>query len=244
VSVVVLHARLAVLQLARLPAFVVPTLLFPVMVFVLFGIGQATSEPAADALLASYAAFAVLGVVLFQFGVGIATERGTPWERFVRTLPVTAAARIIARLVAAVVFATAAATGVAVVAVAATPVALGPADAVCLAAVLLVGAVPFGLMGVTIGYWSDPRAALPIANLLYLPLAYLGGLWALPTHRSALVARLSGWLPTGQWSRLLTAAALGRRLPPLAALGLAAWGVVFGASALLGYRRDEARQYR
>jgi ABC-2 type transport system permease protein len=243
VSGVVLHTRLAVLQLARLPAFVVPTLVFPVMLYVFFGIEQATSPPAANSILASYAAFAVLGVLLFQFGVGIANERDTPWERFVRTLPIAASARIAARLASAVVFASAAATAVVVVAVPATPVSLSALDAVRLALVLLVGAVPFGLLGVAIGYWAHPRGALPIANLLYLPLAYAGGLWALPSHQPAWVERVGPWLPTGQWSRLLEAAALGRPLPLPALAGLIAYAIAFGAAALAGYRRDEVREY-
>jgi ABC-2 type transport system permease protein len=214
------------------------------MLFAFFGMGQASGPRPADALLASYAAFAVLGVVLFQFGVGIAAERDTPWERFVRTLPVGAGTRIAARLVAAVVFAAAAASAVAAVAWLSTPVDLGAVDAARLAAVLLVGGVPFGLLGVAIGYWADPRAALPLANLLYLPLAYLGGLWTLPGHRSTVVERASPWVPTGQWSRLVQAAALGRPLPPGAVVGLLGFGVAFGLFALVGYRRDEARQYR
>jgi ABC-2 type transport system permease protein len=237
------HARLSVLQLARLPSFVVPTLAFPVMLFVFFGIGQASSPPAANAVMASFAAFAVLGVVLFQFGVGIANERDTPWERYVRTLPVAAGVRVAARLTSAGVFAAAAALVVVATAALTTPMALSPVDGARLAAVLALGALPFGLLGIAIGYWASPRGALPVANLIYLPLAYAGGLWALPQHLPPWVAALSPWLPTGQWAELLRAAALGAALSWTAVVGLVVYGIGFAVAALVGYRRDEAREY-
>ena len=36
----------------------------------------------------AFIVFAIVGVTLYQFGVGIAQERGRPWERYLRTLPV------------------------------------------------------------------------------------------------------------------------------------------------------------
>ena len=35
---------------------------------------------------------------------------------------------------------------------------------------LVLGGVPFALLGIAFGYWTPPRAALPIANLAFVPL--------------------------------------------------------------------------
>ena len=83
---VLLHARATTLELLRYPAFLVPTLAFPA-VFFLFFVAPRT-QAAASVEMATFAGFAVIGVAFFQFGVGIAVERASPWETYLRTLPV------------------------------------------------------------------------------------------------------------------------------------------------------------
>ena len=84
------------------PAFSVPTLGFPALFFLLFVAPRSDADP--NLLLASFAGFALLAVAFFQFGVGIASERESPWERFVRTLPLRPGIRFAARSLSAVLF--------------------------------------------------------------------------------------------------------------------------------------------
>ena len=88
---VLLHTRAATVELFRYPAFSVPTLAFPALFFLLFVAPRSDAHP--DLLLASFAGFAVLAIAFFQFGAGIAAERESAWERFVRTLPLRAEAQ-------------------------------------------------------------------------------------------------------------------------------------------------------
>jgi ABC-2 type transport system permease protein len=236
------HARAATLELARHPAYVVPTLAFPAVFFLFF----AGSAPARDAnvRMATFAGFAAIGVAFFQFGVGIAVERASPWETYVRTLPVGAGVRLLARLCSAALFAAAASAVVVLVALSTTTVALSFGHWLELAAALLVGTVPFALLGIAIGYWAPPRGALPIANLLYLALSYAGGLWFQPSHLPDAVERASPFLPTRALADALAAPADGTTLPPWRAwCALAGFTVAFGVLALRGYRRDENRRY-
>jgi ABC-2 type transport system permease protein len=240
-NVLVAHARLQALELLRYPAFVFPTIALPALFFLLFAVARA--DPAdAEVFMALYAAFAVLGVAFFQFGVGIAAERASPWEVFLRALPAAPLTRFAARLVVGLSFAAAAALAVVVVALATTPAHLPAARWPLLAGALLAGGVPFGLLGIAIGYLTSPRAALPLANVLYLLLAYAGGLWTRPEALPVLVSRLSPYLPTRQWADLLTAVATGDRPPPSVA-GLGAYTVAFGLLALAAYQRDEGARF-
>jgi ABC-2 type transport system permease protein len=241
VSVALVQARYQALELLRYPAASVPMLFFPALFFVFFGLSAPAGQ--ADFTLASFAAFAVLGIAFFQFGVGIAADRASPWERFLRTLPVGAGSRFAARVLTALVFAFLAAVVVVAVAVAATPVSLGPLAWLRLAAVLSAGSVPFALLGIAIGYWSAPKAALPLANVLYLALSYAGGLWTRPAALPHAVQRISVVLPTRAWGELLWASVAPRPWPAFAVLELAAAGVLFAILALLGYRRDEGQRY-
>ena len=116
------HARFGTLELLRYPSFSAPTLALPAVFFVFFALPRAGGREAV--LLASFAAYAVLSVAFFQFGVGIATDRARPWETYVRTLPVGAGARMAARALSAIVFAAASVGGIPVAI--AQPPAAGP----------------------------------------------------------------------------------------------------------------------
>jgi ABC-2 type transport system permease protein len=236
------HARALTVELARHPAYVVPTLAFPAVFFVFFA--TPARAAGADVRMATFAGFAAIGVAFFQFGVGIAVERASPWESYLRTLPVTVGARLAARLLSAAVFAAAAAAVVVVVAVLLTPVSLSIGRWLGLAVALVAGIVPFALLGIAIGYWAPPRGALPIANLLYLALSYAGGLWSRPEHLPQLAGRASRFLPTGRLADVLAAPALGHPPPWGSWLALAGFAAVFGALATWGYRRDETSRYR
>jgi ABC-2 type transport system permease protein len=236
------YARAEVLELLRYPSFSLPTLLFPALLFLFFGVPSGEADEAI--LMASYAAFGVLAVALFQFGVGIASERASPWQVYLRTLPVSARVRFAARLVAAAAFALASAGAVFIVALALTSVGLGAAQWIRLGFALLCGTIPFGLLGLAIGYWLTPKGALPAANLLFLGLAFLGGLWTGPDPLPDAVDGFSPLLPTRQWGEIVWAPVIGEPWEWWAWLGLSVYAAVFGALAAWGYRRDEGQNYR
>ena len=67
-----------------LPHYLVGTLGFPVMFYLLFGVSFAAevrTAPigAAEYLLASYCIFGVVTAALFAFGAGVAIERALGW---------------------------------------------------------------------------------------------------------------------------------------------------------------------
>jgi ABC-2 type transport system permease protein len=112
-----------------------------------------------------------------------------------------------------------------------------------LAAALLLGSLPFALLGIALGYWASPRGALPVANILYLLLAFAGGLWTTPAQLPAAVERVSPLVPTRPFGNVLWDAAAGRpwRLQDWALLLV--WSAAFGLLANWGFRRDEGRRY-
>jgi len=242
VRLALVYGRLQVVELARFPGFSVATLAFPTLLFVLFGLPRAGGH--ADVFLASYAAFSVLGVGFFQFGVSTAIERATTWHTFVRTLPAPAASRFAGRTLAAFVFAALSAAIVIVVALATTSASLTASEWLRLIAALVAGAVPFVLLGLAIAYWTSPKTALPVANILYLLLSYAGGLWTGPRDLPHTVRVISSYTPTRQWGDVLWPAVTGEPWHATHWLALAAYGVGFAAIAAWGYRRDEGQRFR
>ncbi len=82
-------------KLWRVPAFSIPTILFPVLFFVLFGIPNARQTTnngisVAQIILASLTAYGLMNIALFSFGVGVANERGQGWMKLVRATPMPA----------------------------------------------------------------------------------------------------------------------------------------------------------
>ncbi len=240
---VLAHARAETANLARYPAYAVPTIAFPAILLLVFGRRFEQGEP--DRLLAGFAATALLTVAFFQFGVGIATSRTTPWEAYLRTLPAAPTTRLAGRVLSALAFAAATVTAVGLVAFTAYRVEMAPWRLAALGLALLVGSIPFALLGIAFGYWLPPRAALPVANILYLPLAVGGFLWMRPTEDVPHDVDLaSQFLPTRSWMEVLDPIATGDRPVPLHHVAaLVAWGGVFLALAWWGYRRDEGERF-
>lgn len=241
---VLLYARTETLQLLRYPAYVLPTLAFPALMLLVLGRQLERGEP--ERLLAGFAATALLTVTFFQFGVGIAVTRATPWETFLRTLPVTIATRLAGRVLSALVFAAATVSVVMLVAATVYGASPSPARFVLLVVVLLLGSVPFALLGIAFGYWLSPRAALPVANLVFIPLVIGGALW---TRVSTDIPRgldvASQALPTRSWIEVLDSVATGDGPLPLHhVVALVGWGALFFALAWWGFRRDEGERFR
>jgi len=237
------HARAETANLARYLGYSMPTIAFPAILLLLFGRHFEEGEP--QRLYAGFAATALLGVGFFQFGVGIATTRTTPWETYLRTLPAGPTTRLAGRVLSALTFAAATVGAVSLVAFTVYDVRMAPWRVFALGSTLLVGCIPFALLGIAFGYWLSPRAALPTANLLYLPLAIGGFLWTRPTEDVPRgVDVTSQLLPTRSWMEVLDAVATGdHAVPLLHVAALAAWGLVFFALAWWGYRRDEGERF-
>jgi ABC-2 type transport system permease protein len=242
VRLALVHARFATLELLRYPSFSIPTLALPAIFFAFFGIPRGDSH--AEILLASFAAYAVLSVAFFQFGVAMAIERSRPWEAYLRTLPVPPATRMTARILSAAVFAFAAVAAVVAIAVPTTTPHLSVAAWLRLGAALVAGSVPFTLLGIALGYWLPAKGALPVANILYLTLSYVGGLWTGPTGLPHALAQISHVLPTRQWGDVLWAAVRTGSWPAVHWLALAVYAAAFGAFAAWGYTRDEGKRFK
>ncbi len=225
----------------RLPAFWIPTLIFPPMLYAMFGAGG--SGPAANYPMASFAVFGVIGVALFQFGVSIAQDRETHWERYRRTLPGAFGPRLAAQLVSALVFSLLVVALVVLAALILSEPTLDLLGYIKLGFSSLLISVPFVMMGIALGYWASSKSAVGIANLFYLPLAYFGGLWMPPQQLPDFVAKISPLTPTRNAAEIVWAAVGHQPVPMLSVLWLLGYTVVFAVIAYIGYNRDENRRY-
>ena len=111
---------------------------------------------------------------------------------------------------------------------------------------LLLGCVPFALLGIALGYWLPPRAASRLrtsSSSRSRRRVRSGHGRRTEIPRAADLG--SQLLPTRSWMEILDAIATGDDpLPRHHVAALAAWGAVFFALAWWGYRRDEGERFR
>src|SRR5262249_1560646 len=104
-----LEAKYEFLKVIRMPGFVVPTVLFPLLFYVFFGVALGHQRIPGSVMLgkyliATYGTFGVIGVSLFGFGVYVAVERGQGWLQVKRTTPMPITAYFIAKMIMAMLF--------------------------------------------------------------------------------------------------------------------------------------------
>ena len=95
-------------KVTRVAGFVLPTLLFPWMFYIFFGLvfnrnGMGGQIP--TYMLATYGTFGIIAPALFSFGVGVAIEKGQGWLDIKQASPMPPMAYIWARVVSALMFA-------------------------------------------------------------------------------------------------------------------------------------------
>lgn len=170
--------RSEVVRYLRNPGFLLPTLLFPTVFYVMFGVFLARQgEEAARYLLASYGTFGVMAPGLFGFGVSIALERENGLLTLKRAMPAPPLAYLLGKMMMAMLVAAGVLVLLTVLAVFVARVPLTGKQIAQLFATNVPGALPFCALGLLIGTLVKGQAAPALINMLYLPMAFLSGLW-------------------------------------------------------------------
>lgn len=244
-----LETKYEFLKALRMPQYSLPTLLFPVAFYTFFGIvfsGRSVAKvQMAEYLLATYGAFGVMGAAFFGFGVSVAVERGQGWLEAKRTTPMPIASYFVAKLVMAMMFSAIIVLLLFGVAVLAGNVPLTLTTAAALFAILVPGSIAFCALGLAIGFFTGPNSAAPVVNLVYLPLAFLSGLWVPIQVLPDSLQKLAVWLPPYHLAQLALRAIGSPERQPVAVhvMAMVIAAVLFSATAYAGYRRDEGKLY-
>ncbi|SMF11949.1 ABC transporter permease [Pseudobacteriovorax antillogorgiicola] len=242
-KLILIHTQWMVKELLRQPAYLVSTVAFPSLFYMIFAVPESKDTLAANLLLGSFSAFAVFGVIFLQLGVGVAQERSRSWYLYLRTLPLPGMAFLGARFLSAFFFSVLAALAVILLSLAFTPAELSFLEWLKFLAVLLIGGASFCCMGLALGYWAGEKSCLPIGNLIYLPLTFAGGLWKPPTILPEFVQTISEYLPTRHYGELVWASVLKRDLALNHVIWLAGYALLFGVLTYWGYRRDQQARF-
>lgn len=240
VAAYVEEARAECLRYLRNPGFLLPTLLFPSVFYLMFGVflGHANGPDAPRYLLASYGTFGVMAPGLFGFGVSLALERDTGLLTLKRALPMPPGAYLIGKMAMAVLVAAIVSAIMLCLAIFVAGVHLAAPRIAAFFLLEVLGVLPFAALGLLIATLIKGQGAPGVVNLVYLPMAFLSGLWfPLSIMPSAIQAIAPLW-PAYHLDRLaLGAVGLGTDAPWPHVAVLAGYTVVFVTLATRRLRR-------
>lgn len=242
-----LHYRYQFLETIRIPIAVASTTVFPALSLMFFVVpqGDLASDPViASAAAAQLSVFAIMSVCLFSFGAAIAEDRATPWDPYLRTLPAGPGPRFAGRVLNGLTFAAMGLLPLLSLAVSLTEATLPIARIAPALLAWIATGLPFLGLGLAIGYRLSAKAALAVANLLLLPMAFAGGLFLPPEMFPDWLELGSRFLPSRAGRDLLVGTVVGERIPLLAIAVLLAWTVFAVGLAALAYRLDEGQRFR
>ena len=198
-----LEAKCEFLRLLREPAFCAPVIAFPAMFYLLFAVVlNKGSAGAAEYLLATYGVFGVMGAAMFGFGVTVATDRESGLLRYRRALPQPPGAQLLAKTLMAMGFAAIISLVLAVLAATLAGVSLAPAHWALLMLVNVLRVLPFAAIGMFFGSLLGANAAPAVLNVLYLPMAFLSGLWLPLSMLPDVMARIAPLWPSYHHAQL------------------------------------------
>lgn len=175
------EAKYETVRMLRTPAFAIPFLGLPVLLYLLFGVlifgAEIRNNPQAGIFI--FTAFAVLGMMgpgIFGFGMVVATEREQGLLTLKRALPMPPAAYLLAKMLMATMFAAIVmATMLAALPLSHLKLTVGRE----LAAVVIniLGALPFCAIGLFIGVRTTSRSAPAFVNIIYQVMMHISGLF-------------------------------------------------------------------
>lgn len=189
------EARYEVLRTLRTPAFLIPTVALPVMLYVFFGLvlhGDKPTDPqVALQVLSGFTMFSVIGPGLFGLGIGFAIERQHGIVTLKRAQPMPFAANLIGKLCSAMTMSLIVITLLLTIGTTFGHVELTLAQGARVALVGVLGVVPFCALGLFIGSLVTGNGAPAVVNLIFFPMIYLSGLFPFPLPKALQTAAMA-----------------------------------------------------
>lgn len=242
------YTRYELLRLFRNRQSLVFSLIFPIIMYFLLAapnkdnhnFGGTAARPsglfAPQYYMVGLLAFGAMVAVL-SAGARIAAERTIGWNRVLRLTPLTPRNYLRTKVLTGYLLAIA---GIVLLYVAGISlgVRLGFGQWIDMTALVLVGLIPFAVLGIGMGHVLNDDAAGPAVGGGVSLFAFLGGTW-FPITGSGLFVQFCQLLPS-YWLVQAGHVGLGAAYPwgVKAWLVIAAWSIAGAAFAMWAYRRD------
>ena len=239
--------RYAILLYLRTRAFSLSVIGFPTMFYILFGLVMNRNEnissgvSVAKYMLGGYSIFGALGAAIFGIGVGVALDRSAGWLELKRASPMPPLAYVLSKAVMAMFFSVIIVSVLTVLGIAFGHVHLTLGEFGRIIAIAAIAAIPFCCLGLAMAFLVPPSSAGGIANLIYLPMSFLSGLWIPLKFMPHALQAIAPVFPTYHLAQMmyhaLDAESQGTMLGHIS--GLLGFTCVMIGLAWIGFRRGE-----
>ena len=196
-----IEAKYESLRMLRAPGFTVPFLALPVPIYLFFGVLVpaaviARNPGVANYLFSGFSVFTVMGPALFGVGCGLAIERDAGLLKLKRALPAPGGAYLVAKMLMGMAFGALAMILMLAAALLAGKITLSAGQLLTMTIVMVIGTVPFAALGLFIGAYASGSSAPAYANIIFLPMLWLSGLFIpLPKFLERWAVHLAGISP-------------------------------------------------
>jgi ABC-2 type transport system permease protein len=240
------YLRLELRRMLRTPGFFIFTLVMPLVMYLVFtNLGSLTGQGRHDGAryaMVSVGGYGAIGALL-NYASGVVGDRSLGWLRQLRLTPLSPLKVVVAKAIAGLVLALPPVAALCLAAVVINGVRLTAAQWLTLVPALWLGAAPFVLLGLGIGYLCTAQTVQPANFLAYFGFSLLGGLW-LPIetfpHWMRAIGRL---MPTHAYAAVSWSVVFSFRPSMADVAPLGGWLVVFAAFAVYAYRRSAAKRW-
>ena len=242
-----MEIRCEFLSRLRMPRYSVSILAFPLMFYLFFGVilqnGKLGGVGPAVYMLCTMASFGVMFAPLMGLGAGIASERGLGWMEVKRASPMPPVGWFLAKFCGGMAFSAIIVAALFVMGATLGSVRMPVAQWAALGGALIVGSIPFCVLGFVLGYLVTANSAPAMINLVAMPMAFCSGLWVPVQFLPHAIQNIAGFMPAYHVAELsqALAGASGHGSVASHVQALAGLTIVFVAAARMVWRRDQGR---
>lgn len=232
--------RFEIVRSLRNVRFLIFIVAFPVLIYLIYAKQHGSSQglTVAGLLMVSMAVWASMGSAMFATGPQLARERENGWMRQLRVSPISGTRWFGAKLAQGLLLIIPGMAALLLLGIGYGHVHLAAARFGLAAAVVLLGAIPFCVLGLVIGLTFDGQSAQVMQTLILFVLAFLGGIfipWTALPHPMQIIGKI---LPSYHFAQLGWNAASGVPLGVSHILVLLAWTAGLGALAVWRWRQE------
>ncbi len=231
-------------RLLRNRRTVLLTLVFPIVLFLLFRSNkrfaavQGTELTAATTMIG----VAVYGAMLAATSGGamVSIERGLGWSRQLRLTPLRPAAYVTVKIATAMLLGLASVV-VIYAAGAIDGVAMGPSTWIATGILAWAASVVFAAVGLFMGYLLPAENVMQVMGFVLAVLSVLGGLFTPMSSLPSAMQAIAPYMPTYGVAAIARFPLVGGAFDPTWLLSMIGWTVAFAGGAMLLFRRDTRR---
>ncbi|MET7547189.1 ABC transporter permease [Streptomyces sp. NPDC058232] len=219
-------------------AFMIFGIGMPVLMYLLFtNLGGGGDDAWKVASMVGMAAYGALGAAM-SIGTGVASDKSLGWLQQLRITPLDPSRVVAGRAISGSVTVLPTILVVLLAGAVVNGVRLEVWQWTTLTLLLWIGALPFTLLGIGNGYRLTPQATGVVNVAALMGFAIIGGLWFPLSEFPSWVRSIGAYTPAHRFADLGWAATEGHAPSVATITVLAGWLLLFGAYAVVSYRRS------